>query len=222
MLISHEHRFIFFACGKTGTTSIEAALKKYDEGDSIRRDIEMQLRSSGRMINPDAKLSRTIKHIRPGLFRELVPAELWKRYYKFVFVRNPWDWMVSQYFFNFKASYIKRIGLVKLSPDDVARVREKLTKLRTVRPAGPVADGGFQYSYAMDADGSPLVDYVGRFETLHDDYGWICKHIGIEAAALPSLNTSKHGRYRRHYSSASREAVYSAYWKDIEVLGYEF
>lgn len=222
MLISHKHRFIFFACGKTGTTSIEAALKQYDEGGPVKQEIERQLRSSGRLIKPGVKLSRTIKHIAPQLFRELVPDDMWNGYYKFVFVRNPWDWMVSQYFFNFKAGYLKRRGLVKLTAADVDRVREKLRTLKTVRTETRAAEGGFQYRFTVDADGAPLVDYVGRFENLRDDYRTICRNIGIETVDLPALNTSGHRQYRKHYNAASREAVYKAYWKDVEVLGYRF
>jgi hypothetical protein len=222
VLISHKHRFIFFACGKTGTTSIEAALAKYDEGDSIRRELADDLHSSGKILKPNAKLSRGIKHIRPCLLRRLFPGDLWSEYYKFAFVRNPWDWMVSQYFFNFKAGYLKRIGVVKLSPRDLDRVRNKLKSLTTIGYESWVYDGGFQHSYVLDADGKPAVDYVGRFEHLNDDFSTICENIGIEPAELPALNSSQHGGYRRHYNAASRDAVYRAYWKDIEALGYEY
>lgn len=222
MLISHEHRFIFFACGKTGTTSIEAALAKYDEGDSLRRELADELRSSGKLLKPNAKLSRGIKHIRPCLLRRMFPGDLWSEYYKFAFVRNPWDWMVSQYFYNFKAGFLKRMGAVKLTPRDLERVRDKLKGLTTIEHESWVYDGGFQHSYVMDADGAPSVDYVGRFERLNDDFRIICGNIGIEPAELPALNTSRHGGYRKHYNAASRDMVYRAYWKDIEVLGYEF
>jgi hypothetical protein len=222
MLISHEGRWIFFACSKTGTTSIEAALGEYDEGESIRRELVEKLGLSDQLSRKKVKASPAVKHIRPYLFRQFVPAKIWDEYYKFVFVRNPWDWVVSQYFFNFKPGYLKRMGVRKFTPKDVLEVRQKLARIRKVKREPWVDDGGFQHAYVTDRDGSTLVDYVGRFENLENDFKTVCKTIGVQPVSLPVINTTEHKMYRKHYTAASRDAVYDAYRKDIELFDYEY
>ena len=86
MIISHTHRFIFFRNGKTGTTSIDKALQKYQEGE------EYNISSIGLFYKA---------HVPPALVRSMLPKQIWSSYFKFSFVRNPWDWIASQWAYNF-------------------------------------------------------------------------------------------------------------------------
>ncbi len=40
MILSHEHKFIFFCNGKTGTSSIEQALEPIQQGQEYYIDIQ--------------------------------------------------------------------------------------------------------------------------------------------------------------------------------------
>lgn len=86
MIVSHTHKFIFFSSSKVGTTSMENALGPYQEG------AEYQFGSETDLFIP--------KHIPPAMVRGAFPEKLWNEYFKVVFVRNPWDWFVSQWFYN--------------------------------------------------------------------------------------------------------------------------
>lgn len=69
MIISNKKKFIYFAVGKTGTTSIESYLNQ---------------------LHDDKKIN---KHARP----ESVGTEKLSEYFTFCFVRNPWDRLISMY-----------------------------------------------------------------------------------------------------------------------------
>src|SRR3954447_18105256 len=86
MILSHTHKFIFICSSKVGTTSMEEVLRPLQEG------ADYDFGSPGARIVP--------KHIPPAILRGALPEKVWNAYFKFVFVRNPWDWFISQWFFN--------------------------------------------------------------------------------------------------------------------------
>ena len=71
-MIDHKNRFIFIHIPRTGGSSIERALGHRDWWS----------------IHPPSKHLTT--HIAKKIY-----AKYWKDYFKFTFVRNPWDRMVS-------------------------------------------------------------------------------------------------------------------------------
>src|SRR3954452_22505680 len=86
MILSHTHKFIFICSSKVGTTSMEEVLRPLQEG------ADYDFGSPGARIVP--------KHIPPAILRGALSEKVWDEYFKFVFVRNPWDWFISQWFFN--------------------------------------------------------------------------------------------------------------------------
>jgi len=228
MILSHKHRFIFLCNGRTGTTSIERSLADLDEG----RDYVF-----------DAKHLFVAKHIPPAILRGCVPARVWDDYFKFVFVRNPYDWLVSQWQHNFKLRRIPRDARVKvdwaeLTPDRkllvMGRPVEKLAAtevfscddieflyrfLKQNFKALPYAPASLQSSYVFDADGQKMVDFVGRYERLAEDYATILERLGLQRA-LPHLNITKRGPFRGYFTPESAALVTRLWATDFETLGY--
>jgi len=150
--------------------------------------------------------------------------------FKFAFVRNPWARLLSEYRYRnyFHHRSFKDFVLHKMpSPgfDD---------KYRHVMP---------QYDMLYDKEGNLLVDYVGRFETLQQDFDRVCEKLAIEDSRLPHRNPSDkksrdlkrklknllfmNGENRHHsltdfYDDETRDAVADYYRKDIETFGYQF
>src|SRR5262249_747531 len=138
-----------------------------------------------------------------------------KGYFSFGFVRNPWDRMVSVYRRTdpHLLEHARSLG-VELGglPFD-----EFLARTAQITHAH-LAD---QARFVCAADGRVLADFVGRFETLADDFRTVCQRLAIDAP-LPRLNTSQHDGYRTYYDERSRALVAQRYRRDIELFGYVF
>lgn len=142
-----------------------------------------------------------------------VTQQQFDTYFKFSIVRNPWARIVSAYNW---AGYHKRFSfedfLTKYFPvsDNYA------TAAAPLRHVIPQAD------FLYDDENRCLVDYLGRFETLQDDFIKICDRIGIPGVELPVLNKKIHKPYQEYYTEKSREIVAEKYARDIQLFGYSF
>lgn len=125
-------------------------------------------------------------------------------YFIFSFVRNPWDKMVSLWKFMGRSQTIYRI----------LTDHRKITK-STRFHARPC-------HVFTHLNGNQFVDFIGRYESLQEDFNKVCDLIGIKRANLPMLNTSKHDHYSKYYIEDMREMVAKKYAKDIELFGYVF
>lgn len=143
-------------------------------------------------------------------------------YFKFTIVRNPWDRIVSAYFFLKKGGFgeedrnwfNEELGSFSSFDDFVKRWlnKENIWKWHHFRP---------QYHYMLDKREKVPLDFVGFLENLDDDFSYITKKIGIRAD-LPRSNKSEHRNYQDYYNDETKEIVGEVYSKDIKMLGYNF
>ena len=137
------------------------------------------------------------------------------RHYVFSFVRNPFDRLVSAYFF-LKAGGIHRHDrrrARKLANDFNTFVKEDLLSkpINRILHFHPMV-------HWLDAE----IDFIGKFENLQEDFNTICDKIGIPQQKLPHKNATKHKHYTEYYDDETRKIVAEKYAKDIEYFGYEF
>jgi hypothetical protein len=198
MLISDRHRFIFIHVYKTGGTSIRSALKPYRDLPSLPTRVLARL---GLCPHPGHASAREVRSRYP---------DRWRDYYTFAFVRNPWAWQVSLYAF---------MRQEKNHPQgDLARSFDSFRSYLEWRVDG---NKRLQSEFVGDGEGQVLVDYIGRVETMQDDFQALCERLGIEAS-LPHKNTSSHRDYRSYYDAYTRDLVAEHFAPDIEHFGYTF
>ena len=142
-----------------------------------------------------------------------------KNYFKFTFVRNPWDRFLSTYFY-FKAYGQGVKGDVKMGKivNKYRSFKEFAVNFSNI----PSSMWVFPHFNKQLNWVSKNHDFIGKFETLHEDFETICNRIGIPQQELPHENKSKHKHYTEYYDGETRAIVEKKYTKDIEYFGYEF
>lgn len=207
MIISHQHRFVFAAIPKTGTHSVRQALREHLSAEDLEQ--------VGLFVNkrfPFEELA-AIKHghITLEQIRPFLGEQAFAEYFKFAFVRNPFDRFVSYCAFMTRAD-----GAFLKNPQQVMRYI-----LFQARPLQHVLFQP-QHTFVTDAEGRLLADRIGRVEDMQASYDAICERIGIPAASLGQVNTSRRGSYRDYYDQALIDGVADFYQRDLELFGYEF
>ncbi|MGB6015836.1 MAG: sulfotransferase family 2 domain-containing protein, partial [Nodosilinea sp.] len=79
----------------------------------------------------------------------------------------------------------------------------------------------FQKDFVCSQSGELLVDFVGKFETLDEDFQTVCRRIGIPAQ-LPKVNVSNTTPYQEFYTQRTQELVRSVFEPDISFFNYSF
>jgi len=199
-MISHSHKFIFIHVPKTAGTSIATALRPYG------------LTGAGHY---------TLQKIQD---RSSITDDQLNTFYKFAVVRNPWDIVVSHYFYSkikksfwhsddFSTRYNQHPDY-KLANNNIFKefvsllINSKLNSSITRK----------KQSHWLDK----RLDFLIRFETLKEDFAKVCNKIGCSDVILNNINTTKHNHYSTYYDDESRDWVSKYFSKDIKRLGYEF
>lgn len=159
-----------------------------------------------------------------------LPQQEFSAYFKFSFVRNPWSRILSEYRYR---NYFHHLSFRDFVLNKLPRPGWD-DQYRHVMP---------QYDMLHDRQGNLLVDFVGRFETLQQDFDKVCERLGIVDSRLPHRNRSDkksrdlkrkirnflfmNGENRfqnmaEFYDDETRAAVTEYYRKDIDAFGYEF
>lgn len=206
MLISDSRRFIFVHVPKTAGTSVKTALKPY----SLPRPPRWYslLRRFG--LPRDYRRYRFPIHVSLAAIERVVPPEVFRGYFKFAFVRNPWDRLVSSYHNIRERPAHPQHRRVQRLPDFDAYVRYEAARGKL-----------HQQRMLLDASGRLGVDFLGRFENLAADFAQIRARIGLETP-LAHANRSSRSDYRAYYGERLREYVRAQWREDIEAFGYEF
>jgi hypothetical protein len=206
MIISALHKFIFVAIPKTGTHSVRRALREHMGPDDLE---QVGLFVQKKFPIPElARLQHghlSLEQVRPYL-----PPEQFHSFFKFAFVRNPFDRFVSYCAFMTRAE-----GHFERDPHAV---------MRSMIANPPWQHVLFQpqHSFVANADGQLLTDAIGRVEEMQKSYDEITARIGIPRAQLERVNPSNRRNYRDYYDEALVEGVARLYARDLELFGYEF
>jgi len=233
-MISHEKKYLFIRVYKTGTQSMADTLLEHDASSM---SLHCDWRVGHRPISIDDRVCRNeclcdvrkmcLKDSRPNKgtrgsvflrghhsksswFKEkLFPKEGWDwdKYFKFCFVRNPWDRELSSYFFQ-ERRYGASIG--KVSFKDY--LDQAFSRSRTY------AVNNYQCEYTTD------VDYIARFENYKDEVDYLLDKLGISLGDSEPKHSHKtiHKPYWEYYDDDDIKKVGDWYKKDIDMFDYKF
>ena len=208
----HNYRAIYFYIPKVACSSIKSVC--FD------------------LLNPGETISN-VHHYDYPCIRKNEVEEYYSNYFKFAFVRNPWDRLVSCYrnkikhdknyndsefrngvFFKLVAynmfwggmSFDEFVDAICKIPDEYANPHFRS-----------------QHTFISDGNGNTLTDYIGKFEQLDSDFAHVCTEIGASCAGLPHLMIGGNNvDYKNFYTNKTRAQVTARYAKDITLFDYDY
>ena len=205
-MIRHDLKCIFVHVNKTGGSSVVVAL------NMLQAHISTELLFSDSLKQDDQyklwKGWKGGKRITTQNWSELEDVRNhWDEYHKFTIIRNPWDRVVSDFF------YCKKHNIVGKNADFHTDVISTIdSRERWKLPC---------YDW-ITLNGEVAVDNIIRFEKLNEGFDDLCEKLGVPNIRLPHLNKTNHKPYWEYYDDALQDIVAEKYAKDIEYFGYEF
>lgn len=202
-MISHKYKCIFIHIPRTGGSSIEKWMVGYNW----------------------FKHYPSTKHIFASQAKEIY-KDYWDDYFKFSFVRNPWDRMVS---------CIKMKGFFKVKVNknniiDLSGYKKQFGYPLTIENdyrfynRGKVLDNNKHiencvYGNFLDEE----LDFVGKYENLKEDIAFIKDKLGIKTPFKEHASKSpKRKPYNKYYNENVKKEVENIYYHDIVNYNYEF
>jgi len=209
-MIIHSKRLIFVHIQKTGGTAVRTAL--------------------GESPYCPAK-HRTARDL-----RDLYGADVWNAYFKFAFVRNPWDRLVSWWSMidAHRTGWNRLIKFRRLNKFqrfvlESARTFEEFLENCDLENCDEEIFGSMpthiyqnQLDYVTDPSGREIVDFIGHFETLQQDFDAIAAKVFGGSILLPQVNKSRHRHYSDYYTPELAAKVGCRFERDIKRFGYSF
>jgi hypothetical protein len=200
VLVSDSRKLVFVHIQKTGGVTVHRLLQEHI---------------------PDI---RTIMARHEFARRGMDELDDWDAHFKFAFVRNPWDRLVSWY------SMVTRCprggnALWRYVHDNSSTFKEFIYNCTGEVEMKTGAHYSFAYNqldYVTDENGALLVDFIGRLENFDKDVHEVFSRIGVDLEAIPHKNRSGHRHYSTFYTPDTELIVRERFKRDIEYFGYEF
>jgi len=235
VIISHQHRFIFIKNLKTAGTSIEIGLSRfcgprdvitatssaderirrhlgYPGPRNYRKPITAYTRRNWRRLLRRRRWSYYyLEHMSARAVRKRVGRRVWRSYFKFCFERNPWDKVVSRYYWAVHRP--TRYGRTS---------RDRNMTLSEFVHSGKI--GRFSDLSRYTIKGRIAVDFVGRYESLEDDLAYVADRLGLPARIeLPHAKGDIRPRVQGHrelFGERERELIAQGFAREIELFDY--
>ena len=145
-------------------------------------------------------------HMNAKEIKARIGDQVWDEYYKFSIERNPWDKMVSKYFWD---------------PDQ----KKTDISFRDYIFAGGCASNYDYYSI----NGLPAMDRMVRYEELGSELADLSHAVGLPENVYDTMKTinaksgyRKDSDYREMYDDELRDLVGIHFAREIRMMGYEF
>jgi|ETNvirnome_2_300_1030623.scaffolds.fasta_scaffold12920_2 hypothetical protein len=212
-MTSHELKCIFIHFPRTAGSSIEKFLLKTDDIYGHRKSVYHDK-------NGDKQVIKEEHHTSSDKYIKQNGKEIWDEYFTFSFMRNPWDWFVSNFYWDIYQyeQCIKNNRPIKYRRKFI--VEECNSDFKTYVKKGAQRPDWFVFTQAKDFIGD--VDFVGRFENLEEDVGKICNILGIEYQNLSHENKMNRKDYTEYYDDEAKNIVYNLFKTDIDHFNYNF
>ena len=246
MIISHKHKFIFIHCRKVAGSSMKVALAPFlGDNDIVIGSLNEVLENGLPMNEATKKTLKTFKgnfyywiaklvgktypesvnfgvkqfyknkrfkmpqHPKAKEIKAVFPQP-WANYKKFCFVRNPYEQVVSEYFWRrnkLNITFTEYLQLLK-------------NKNRVFSDSSYYIKNWEMYTINNEV----IVDKIGRFENLNEDFADISEYLGLGRIELNVMQKkgSHQKQYAQMYGRKEYNLVSEIFKEEIEAFRYRF
>jgi hypothetical protein len=215
-MISLKKNFLFIHVPKTGGNSIQNILKDYSEDKIVTLSKYQDGIERFEVRNEKYDI---VKHSTLADYKKAIETKTFKKLFKFSTIRNPWDMCISYFFSPHRGDikwdrdqfiifiqgipnithYIREESIVEM-------IRKKAFKKNTVDKK------------SIDCD----IDFLIKFENIHEDFNKVCEILEIPFNSLPHRNKSKKQHYTKYYDDELIEIVKKRFSAEISYANYIF
>lgn len=142
------------------------------------------------------------------------------KYFKWMFVRNPYDRIVSSYQYHLSHEYIwpmsfkcyteKLTDFFDFSSENYWQERDNCKRPHLI-----------PQHYFCCVGGLDRCDFIGKFENLENDWVLLCNMLKYTYGHLEKTNSTHHGHYLEYMSPEIVKRINQLYRKDFKLFGYE-
>jgi len=186
--ICDRKKFVWFRVAKVGTRSIYHQINANG--------------STSELVHP---------------YQILYSPRRYEDYFKFAFVRNPWDRIISCW-----RNKVVEKNAFKLDDAEFEKVKQFEYFVDYVsRLDIETCNNHLRLQCALiDLN---RIDFLGRFETFEKDLRYVLGCLEISFDNILHENKSKRKNdFREYYTDSLKKKVYHIYKKDIDIFGYRF
>ena len=210
-MISYELKCIFIHIPKCGGSSVERTLWPRPEDRN-----ETNLYSGFISKYRNKYQTGGLQHLLATQVREEIGQKIFQEFYKFAFIRNPWDRIVSQ--FAYMQQRPDLMDYIGMSHNTEFKMYLELIQQKEHVQWMP------QHKFLYDEERMLLVDQIGRLESFKTDFSTILDYLRIdEPVQAAHVNRSKRKPLLTYFNDReSVEMVADIYSEDIDLFGYCF
>lgn len=197
MPINRKHKLLFIHIPKNGGTSIEKFFNMMNKDSFYGTN---SITESGILYSP--------QHLIPNLIEKYLGKDIYNTYFKFSFVRNPYDRVKSEFFWR------QRIGDINIDTDFKKWVFNFYSKIDNDHKLP-------QYKYIFNDNGDKVVDFLGRVENMNIDFTKLLDTINYpkkEPLLKENINKNKKNVI---IDQETKEKIIDIYNEDFKLLGYD-
>ena len=216
--INHDMKAIYIHIHKTGGTTISMILKKY-YGFKIYylhrpdHDTFCFNKTKKKYINYENKIHGVINYYKTSPFinkKMNMNQKKWDEYFKFCFIRNPYDRIVSGWF---------HINRFNIPFQNFINLKDKVNDVEYVHMFMP------QYRSMINEKAQKYINHIGDFDNLDNELIEILKKIGFKEVIHKvgeKLNVRNHKDFYTYYENQETlDKVNLLMKEDFDNLKYE-
>ncbi len=206
MLISHKYKFIFIHVYKVAGTSIKSSLSKYAEVNLN----QISKLTKIKYLNNIPLSGNFEPHISAYDLSQKIPKRMFNSYFKFAFVRNPYDWQISLYeYMKQQPTHFQHNLVKKMAFNEYCNWRIK-------------ADFHLQQEMICDSKGNLLVDFIGKIENINKDLKTIEQKLKLPNLELEHLNKSIRSNINNYYEINTKKLIAVNFKADFDLFNYDY